>query len=86
MDFGKALEQVKLGHRILRKGWNGKGQWVRLINPYSDQEFGIIEKMNAPYDSGTPMPYLAIHTTDNQFIPWLASQGDLLAEDWEVLE
>jgi hypothetical protein len=86
MPFGFALEWAKIGKRITRASWNGPGQWVRLFNPYSDKEFGFMEKGGAPFDSGTPMPFLAIHTTHNQFVPWLASQTDMLEDDWMVLE
>lgn len=83
--FGCALQALKLGRRVSRRGWNGKGMWLRMFNPYSDAEFLIRE--NGPQrgvDSGTAMPWIGIHNTDNQFTPWTPSQGDMLSEDWEI--
>lgn len=77
MDFGKALELVKLGARAARKGWNGKGQYIALQRP--DEH------------SKMTLPYIYIVTSGLQtknpdapkgVVPWLASQTDLLAEDW----
>ena len=81
MNFGVALEAAKKGAKIARKGWNGKGIFVKVQIP--DQH----SKMTGPY--------LYIDTTglqtDNAFapknrVPWLASQTDLLADDWVIVE
>lgn len=76
MNFSKALEAVKNGHRISRAGWNGKGLHVELQKP--DQH----SKMTLPY------LFLVYPGSEQSFpnkVPWLASQTDLLAEDWNVL-
>ena len=85
MNFGDALAAVKDGHSISRKGWNGKGQFVYLI---SGQElsrglhYGYGEYEGEP----TFTDVLAIKTTHNQIqVGWLASQSDMLAEDWYVV-
>ena len=85
ITFGEALELVKAGKRIARKGWNGKGQFVYLI---SGQElsrglhYGYGEYEGEP----TFTDVLAIKTTHNQIqVGWLASQSDMLAEDWYVV-
>ena len=76
MNFGNALEQLKLGSRVSRDGWNGKGLWLELQRP--DQ------------NSKMTLPYIYINypsdanTTPGARVPWLASQTDLLAEDWVI--
>jgi len=81
MNFGKALEDLKSGHKVARKGWNGKGIFIELQNPDENS------KMSSPY--------IFIDTTglqsDNDhaprsLVPWLASQTDMLADDWVTIE
>ncbi len=69
MNFSEALSQVKAGKLIQREGWNGKGMWVALHDG----------------DGFDELPYLYMRTVDDKFVPWLASQTDILAEDWHVL-
>ena len=76
--FSAALSWAKLGKRITRTGWNGKGMWVQLQKPDSHS------KMTLPY------LYLS-YPSEGPFrpgakVPWLASQTDLLAEDWTIAE
>lgn len=68
MTFSDALNSVKAGAEISREGWNGKGMWVKLQVP--DEH------------SKMTLPYLYIKTVDGKLCPWLASQTDILAEDW----
>lgn len=87
--FEYALSQVKLGGaKISRAGWNGKDQFVFYQKGYPD---GIAINRNTSEATGLLegtkcffQPYLMIRNAQNQFIPWLASQGDLLANDWIV--
>jgi hypothetical protein len=69
--FDEALLALKAGKAIQRQGWNGKGQFVQMQVP------DLHSKMT--------LPYLYITTVDGKRVPWLASQTDLLAEDWTVL-
>jgi len=78
-DFGWALNQLRNGNKVARKGWNGRGIFIELQRP--DEH----SKMTSPY--------IFINTTglqtDNSdapksLVPWLASQTDMLAEDWEI--
>lgn len=66
--FGTAISLLKNGRRVSRSGWNGKGMWIALQVP--DEH----SKMRRPY----------IYMSDAQglLVPWLASQTDVLAEDW----
>ncbi|MFY0521421.1 DUF2829 domain-containing protein [Lysinibacillus sp. UGB7] len=81
MNFGQAIEALKNGQQVARKGWNGKGIFIELQVP----------------DTHSKMthPYIYIDTTGLQTdnanapksrVPWLASQTDMLSEDWEVVE
>lgn len=70
MDFSDALAACKQGTKITRAGWNDPGQWVALQVPDEHSKMGL--------------PYLYIRTVSGDLVPWLASQGDLLADDWRV--
>jgi len=77
MDFGRALQLLKKNLRVARKGWNGKGMWLRIVIPGGD---------NKSFDLGMEnLPYIEMKTADNKLVPWLASQNDVLAEDWCVV-
>ena len=84
MNFGQAIEALKNGKRVSRKGWNGKNQWVFMINGTDLQnvlKYGYGEYENEP----TITSVLAIKTSANQIqIGWLASQSDMLSDDWEI--
>lgn len=87
MDFSQALNDLKSGHKLTRKGWNGKGMYIVLQAGYPE---GIpINKNTAEatdIPAGTVMrfrPYLMMLTADGEFVPWVASQTDLLADDWQ---
>lgn len=74
MTFSGALSGIKQGHKLQRVGWNGKGLWLEIQRP--DEH----SKMTLPYIF---MSYPAdAQNTPGARVPWLASQTDLLAEDW----
>jgi hypothetical protein len=79
MDFSEALKEVKNGKMIARSGWNGKGMFVTLQLTPPTTSFSHGEK------SYSFLPYLQMKTADDKVVPWLASQTDILAEDWNVL-
>lgn len=87
MNFSSALIAIKAGHRVAREGWNGKGMFVFLVP-------GSTFKVNRPpllgiYPEGTEINYHAhidMKTADGMVVPWLASQTDILAEDWELVD
>ena len=85
MNFGAALEAVLNGEAIARKGWNGAGQFVYLISARDLQvglEYGYGEYEGEPVFTDV----LAIRTAHNQIqVGWLASQSDMLADDWYVV-
>lgn len=76
MDFGTALANLKQGFRVARKGWNGKGMWLMLCIPDGDY---TLEKDGKTYGR---LPYIYMKTADEKLVPWLASQTDVLADDW----
>jgi hypothetical protein len=89
VNFSYALASLKLGHRLSREGWNGKGMFVVHQKGYPD---GIAINKNTAEATGIPegtvcafRPYLMMRTVDGEFVPWVASQTDILAEDWNVL-
>ncbi len=80
MDFGVALMNLKEGHRVARKSWNGKGIFIQMQFPDENSKM--------------TQPYIYIDTNGLQTsnpdapkgrVPWLASQTDMLAEDWIIL-
>lgn len=86
MTFGLAVEAMKRGAKVARAGWNGKGMWLALIE---GDRWGI--GGHAPYDiPGGPhvkhASFIGMRTADEKFVPWLASQTDMLASDWTIAE
>lgn len=77
-SFGTALAYLKMGSKVTRHGWNGKGMWLELQRP--DQR----SKMTLPYVF-LCYPTDRISPTPGARVPWLASQTDMLAEDWAIL-
>ena len=71
MNFGEAIEALKSGEKVSRAGWNGKGMYLELQRP----------------DAGSKMslPYIYMKTVDDHLVPWLASQTDMLSDDWGVV-
>jgi Protein of unknown function (DUF2829) len=84
-DFSWALRELKHGYKISRHGWNGKDMWVTFSPGFtltSDRIFSEAIKKEVGSDEGVFRPYLMMRTVDGEFVPWVASQSDLLAEDW----
>lgn len=84
LTFGLALEAAKKGKRIARAGWNGKGQWVELGKNFQYERDGEELKLTSHEDIGSQA--LVFCGTRGCQVGWLASQADMLAEDWMVLE
>ncbi|CUW40260.1 conserved protein of unknown function(containing Bacteriophage domain,3-87) [Magnetospirillum sp. XM-1] len=85
-SFSDALNHLKSGKKVARSGWNGKGMFVFLVP-------GSTFKVNrAPllgiYPEGTEInycPHIDMKTADDKIVPWLASQTDVLADDWTLV-
>lgn len=84
-DFGRTIVCLKDGLKVSRSGWNGKGMFLYYVpaNSYSTQTeaarsaFGDI----VPYRA-----YIAMKTVNDEVVPWVASQSDILANDWMIVE
>jgi hypothetical protein len=78
-DIGWAVQTLKLGGKVTRAGWNGKNMWLALRAASPDAE---------TKRSGQPMtlPFVYMKTVQGDYVPWLCSQTDLLAEDWEEVQ
>ncbi len=87
MDFGSAINALKAGAKVARQGWNGKGMFLFLVP-------GSQFKVNRPpllgiYPEGTTIdyqPHIDMKTAQGTVVPWLASQSDVLATDWEIVQ
>ena len=71
MNFGDALSALKEGKRVSRTGWNGKGMWLEMQVPDAHSKMTL--------------PYIYMNTAQDDLVPWLASQTDMLAEDWGIV-
>jgi len=86
MNFGQALEVLKTGGKVSRDGWNGKGMFLFLV-PGSRFTVNRAPLLGI-YPEGTVIdycPHIDMKTADGKIVPWLASQTDVLAEDWDVV-
>lgn len=84
-DFSTALLHLKAGKRVTRAGWNGKGMFLFLV-PGSNFQVNRAPLLGI-YPAGTPItyrPHIDMKTAQGDVVPWVASQSDLLAHDWEV--
>lgn len=85
MNFGQALEALKAGQLVAREGWNGKDMFLYHV-PGSEFEVNRYPLLGI-YEPGTKVKYHAhidMKTAGGDCVPWLASQTDILAEDWFV--
>lgn len=92
MKFGQAIEAMENGSRVARAGWNGKGMWIAKGegNPAlpAASFWNRHTRAFAENNGGTAevLPYFLMKTADGKILMgWLASQTDMMADDWEVL-
>ena len=87
MSFGLAIEAAKKGAKITRRGWNGKGMFLYYVPegryPARTDAAKSIATEDGKVDYGA---YIAMKTAQGNVVPWLASQTDMLADDWEVVK
>ncbi len=89
MNFGQAIEALKAGRMVARAGWNGKGMFLYYVpaNSYPAQTEVATAYWGKNGGNTVPMvpygAYIAMKTAQENVVPWLASQTDVLAEDWE---
>jgi hypothetical protein len=70
MAFGHAVEAMKAGQAVARSGWNGKNMFISLV------ELSDLNRRD----------YIEMHTAQGDVVPWVASQSDILAHDWYIIE
>jgi hypothetical protein len=86
-SIGWAVKQMQNGERVRRAGWNGKGMWLVIVpgsigltveegRPLAKAGLGVGTKFNY-------LPHVDMFTAQGDLVPWLCSQSDLLATDWE---
>lgn len=86
MDFGRALELIESGKKVARSGWNGAGQFLFLV-PGSKFKVNRAPLLGI-YPEGTEINYqshIDLKTAQNTVVPWVPSQGDILAKDWVLV-
>ena len=84
MTFGEAIDHVKEGRRIARDGWNGKGQYVELATQISYMNArGEIVNANHVNIGNKALAFVG---TSGVQLGWLASQADMLADDWRIVK
>lgn len=71
MTIGEAVFMLQSGKRVARSGWNGKGMYLELQIPDANSKMTL--------------PYVYMFTAQRDLVPWLCSQTDLLASDWEIV-
>ena len=72
MHIGLAIEAMRAGKKVGRAGWNGKNMHLALQVPDANSKMTL--------------PYVYMYTAQGDLVPWLCSQTDLLAADWELVD
>jgi len=92
MSFGLAIEAMKKGAKVARAGWNGKDMWISLTDGLEKVDSDIFWNANnqkfADSNGGCAdvLPVITMKTADNKILMgWLASQTDMIADDWEII-
>lgn len=87
-SFGRALRWLEQGFKVARAGWNGKGMYLYYVpaakypasNNANNTMAGVFENDMVPYRA-----YIAMKTAQNDVVPWVASQSDILESDWVIV-
>jgi hypothetical protein len=86
LTFGLAIEAMKMGYKVTREGWNGKGMFLYYVG--ADYYPVKTEAAKSFYGLNSMVPYrayIAMKTVTNEVVPWVASQSDILESDWIIL-
>ena len=84
MNFGKAIEAMKSGKKVARQGWNGKNQYIELATNISYKNAGG-DIVNCEHNAIGNTAIAFVGTSGVQ-MGWIASQADMLAEDWQIVQ
>lgn len=82
LSFGDVTQKMKSGHKVARGGWNGKGMFLFLVAGDAWNFECDIDGV----DGLSTLPFICMKTADNKLVPWLASQTDIIANDWVVIQ
>lgn len=91
MSFGLAIEVLKQGKKVARVGWNGKGMHLFLINSATlltnNKAYTTKDTISETKIKATELcPFICMKTAQGNVVPWLASQTDVLSEDWQIID
>lgn len=89
MKFGEAVEAAKAGKKIARSGWNGRGMFIYHVpaGRYPPTTDAGREIASQERDGLVPYrDYMAMRTVTGEVVPWLASQSDVLEDDWTIVD
>ena len=90
MNFGQAIENLKQGKKVARKGWNGKGMFITLQNGSEVEGNNMRNEPAKKYYGDCKAkicPHIDMKAADGSYVVgWLASQTDMLAEDWDIID
>jgi hypothetical protein len=91
MNFGLAIEALKNGHKVARRGWNGKNMFLVYVPSTPNCEFKegspYMKALNKASAIANINPHIDMYTATGEFQPgWLASQTDMLADDWMIVD
>lgn len=82
LTFGEAIAAMKKGDRVQRSGWNGKNMHI-----YIEDKFHVLVGMGGIQHKRTYNPVIVMFTAQGEHQPgWLASQADILSEDWQIVQ
>ena len=92
MDCGDAIRALKDGHKVARQGWNGRGMWLMLVpgTPKAALRDGTPYKIQLKQDECEILPHIDMWTVNSSgrramLAGWVASQTDMLSDDWEIV-
>lgn len=77
LNFGQAMVALRDGQCVCREGWNGKNMWISFVRA-DNWSVGF------PLSNYEQLPWIVMRTADRKIVPWLASQTDIVAEDWMI--
>ena len=87
LTFGRALDHVKSGGRAFREGWNGKGMYIFVADDIGFHTNADISEFSGLENGVCVQPMLVLRTARGELQPgWLATQSDMLSEDWCIDE
>ena len=87
MNFSEALDNIKEGKRLARGGWNGKKMFIFLVpgSNFTVNREPLLSILGEGTEA-TYRPHIDMKDAEGKIVPWLASQTDIMADDWEIVK